>query len=167
MPITPDSHRSGLSCFGDVLRACLPRHPGISRAFLIQENTVSSDENERLIVDGLLATARYAPFAATDYVFIDRSTEAGTLIRRLPLVRAACEQSGFPIRNILYVSQTSGRVCHPGRPLDADLPRWVFFHSYCINFARAYQDGNFDVPVSDCTGQVLCLNNKIRPQRIA
>lgn len=167
IPITPDSHRSSLSCFGDVLRACLPRHPGIGRAFLIQENTVSSDENERLIVDGLLATARHAPFAANDYVFIDRSTEAGTLIRRLPLLRAACEQAGFPLRNVLYVSQTSGRVCHPAQPPDADLPRWVFFHSYGIHFARAYRDPDAGHPEGDATDQVLCLNHKIRPQRIA
>lgn len=128
---------------------------------------MSSPANERLITDGLLAIARFAPFTAADYVFIDRSTEAGTLLRRLPLLRAACEQTGFPLRNILYVSQNSGRVCHPDQSPDADLPRWIFFHSFSISFARAHRARPCADPASPSTDQVLCMNNKIRPHRIA
>jgi hypothetical protein len=167
IPVTPDSDRSRLSCFGDVLVRRLPRHPAIRRAFLIQEYTASSPANERLITERLLAIARFAPFAAGDYVFIDRSTEAGTLRRRLPLLRALCGQSGFPLRNVLYVSQSSGRVCDADQPPDAELPRWIFFHSYGLNFARAHHGQSAAPPAGDSTNQVLCMNNKIRPQRIA
>jgi hypothetical protein len=167
IPITRDTERSSLSCFSEVLQGCLPRHPGIGRAFLIQEYTVSQAENDRLISDGLRALAPFAPFADTDYVFIDRSTEAGGLVRRLPMVRALCAAIGFPLRNVLYVSQNSGRVLAPDQCPEAYAPRWIFFHSYGIRFARTHRNREFDGSLARCTGKVLCMNNKLRPHRIA
>ncbi len=165
--MTPDSSRSGLSCFGEVLQGRLARHPGIGRAFLIQENQLAKAENDRLIVDGLMALASFMPFGPGDYVFIDRSTEAGTLNGRLGLLQAACAPIGLPLRNIVYVSQTGGRVCPPTRPAGANAPHWMFFNSYLMKFARTYTNRDDPAPGVDCAGKVLCMNNKIRPHRIA
>lgn len=165
--VTPPSDRSQRSCFSEVLQECLTRHPGIRRAFLIHDYSFSSLDSDRLIVDGLMAIAAFGPFSATDFIFIDRSTEAGTLRRRLPLIGAICGHIRFPINNLLYVSQSSLRVVPTDQPVEAAVPGWVFFHSCCVKFSRAHRDRELSTTLPHSTGQVLCMNNKTRPQRIA
>ena len=166
---SPASDRSQRSCFSEVLQECLTRHPGIRRAFVLHDHSFSSLDSDRLIVDGLMALAACAPFSARDFIFIDRSTEAGTLRRRLPLIRAICTHIRFPISNLIYVSQSSLRVVPTDQPIDAAMamPGWVFFHSCCVKFARAHRNRDPGTSLADSTDQVLCMNNKIRPQRIA
>lgn len=164
--LTPDSPRSALSCFSDVLRECLPRHPGIGRAFVIQESSVAKEDGDLLIADGLARLAGRGPFPANDFVFIDRSTEAGTLRGRVPMIARLCADAGFPLRNVLYVSQSSLRVVPAGQRPDAEAPGWVHFHSYALSFARAHRD-RAPPPGDAPTDRVLCLNGKLRPQRIA
>ena len=114
-----------------------------------------------------MALAAFAPFSARDFIFIDRSTEAGTLRRRLPLIRAICAHIRFPISNLQYVSQSSLRVVPTGQAVDAAMPGWVFFHSCCVKFSRAHRTRDHGTSLADSTDRILCMNNKIRPQRIA
>jgi hypothetical protein len=119
-------------------------------------------ESTEKIVCAIREMAQYRPFKPDDRLFIDRSGETGALKWRLADIQKACDEIGWPLSQLVYVSQSPTMQIEAA---DAGA-KWIFFHHYYISMARTHAVPN-DYQYDDSGDKVLLLNSKNRPHRIA
>ncbi len=151
------------SFFPQFLRQALARTEGIQRAFLIPENKSSQQENDQHFVECFLDLRGYAPFGSGDFVFIDRSAEAGAIRPRLELLNELADSIGLDRPNLIYVSQNPKVALASG----VSGPSWLWFHHYLIAMSRTHRSNLDDYGFRESGSRILCLNNKRRGHRIA
>ncbi len=147
----------------EFLENVLNKIDGVQRAFLIPENRSTRDANDDLFAECFYDLKNYAPFGPGDFVFIDRSAEAGAIRPRLQLLNELADSIGLPRYNVVYVSQNPQVALSPG----VSGPSWLWFHHYLIAVSRAHRELANDYNYRDAGHKVLCLNNKKRGHRIA
>lgn len=132
-------------------------------AFFIPENRGSQVANDEHFSTCFERLHQY-PVTKDDIVFIDRSTEVGSIRSRLGLLRRLVASAGLSMDQVVYVSQNPKAALNAGE----GGPRWLFFHNYVASMSRKFRDvaiGDFQMEQAGPT--ILCLNSKIRPHRLA
>ena len=147
----------------EALRTVLPKAPKIKRAFFIAEDAPTAELCDKAIAEGFSHVAAHAPISSRDYVFIDRTREAGNIRSRTDFFAQLAASANISLRNVIYASQNPKAALEE----EAQGPRWLFFHHFCISMSRAYRDFSIMTPPVECDGTVLCMNNKPRPHRFA
>jgi hypothetical protein len=143
--------------------------------YLITEGNDTYSNNTKALVEVLNYFDKYIQEPDQEYVFIDRSTEIGRFdeIRAKEII-AFCSRTKIPLNHIVYVSQCTHTKDHLDRlfrTLGSDLaPSWLFFHEYFWRFHEMYNHSTTNLDFYSLTHKIpkiLCLNNKIRPHRVA
>jgi hypothetical protein len=137
--------------------------PGGVRGFVVAENLGTSNENTMKIVSAIHSLREFAPYRRSDRLFIDRSAEVGSFLgSRMEQIAEACSETGFPISQVVYVSQNTA----VGDGVVASGAKWLFFHHYYVTMARHHPSTN-DHGYDMSGDHILLLNSKTRPHRIA
>lgn len=100
-------------------------------------------------------------FGPEDFIIIDRSAESGVLKGRAIFQNMKRDFDISP-KNVVYVSQNSLVASTEG-----ESPQWVYFHEYAVRMAKAHRETDLGSDIISCEKKVLCMNNKVRPHRLA
>jgi hypothetical protein len=151
----------GQTCFPQALERISPNLPGLRTAFVISETQNNQRDNDSAILQQASKIAEINDRSEADYVFVDRSTEVGTIANRDDLWERLSHLSQVPMNHIFYVSQNY-RLSNDRNP---KTPKYIFYHHYMIAMAKAYAKY---LPQHEIfSKEVLCMNGKIRPHRVA
>lgn len=135
----------------------------VKRAFVIAENRPKADFILYLREKIAEIAAAHGGLQDTDVIFLDRSAEVGAIRAKLDEMIGVFDGAKFDVRRVIYASQNPRVALAPG----TTGPRWMFFHHYMVSVSRKYRQLGGDYEFSKATNKILCLNNKMRPHRLA
>ena len=150
--------------------------PGLAghRIFYFTESNGTDAVRCRDLAERLAAVAACEP-TPHDLIVMDRSTEIGRITRaRATMIRGFLKDRDLPIKRFVYASQdrlAPARLTEVFREIGSEPPSWLWFHHYFAELVTRHAGrSGADAGLSRLAvrpPRFLCLNNKIRPHRVA
>ncbi|MCC5995470.1 MAG: hypothetical protein JJU18_03745 [Oceanicaulis sp.] len=142
-----------------------------NRAFIICENQNTRSENDQLLEFHFRNLVSMG-LSDNDMIVIDRSSELGYFDKsRAEMLVRLCNEAGCNLNRIVYASQNKlikDQILKEFK--GGDRPNYLFFHHFAVGIASIYSHaklGDFDYDNNNGRIPFICLNNKLRPHRVA